>query len=174
MPGFSDGPPGCVKNCNAEPEDKCAKAKKYYSQKGTAKLPNNADYGKFGWESKRTKIENGKSKPKWHGGVDVPGEIGDPVYAVTSGKVFTGTQKDLGTYVQQTSGKGDQEYKTEYAHLSKILVKNGDVECGDLIGYMGRSGNVPDSSPTHVHIQRYLTKKTYKNPEDPTTLIFGK
>jgi len=174
MPDFPDKPPDCVKNCNEKPEDKCAKAKKYYSQKGTATLPHNADYGKFGW------TRNGDQT--WHGGVDVPGAVGEPVYAVTSGKVSvtpSGPGGKLGDYVRIL---GDDGYNTDYAHLSKILVKNGNkVECGDLIGYMGRTGNVPGYAPDHVHIQRWkvwpspkIKDPKYDPATDPTTLIFGK
>lgn len=43
---------------------------------------------------------------------------------------------------------------TVYAHLETICVEVGDQLCtGDPLGTEGRSGNVPDGVPDHLHFE---------------------
>jgi hypothetical protein len=58
-----------------------------------------------------------------------------------------------------------QGYKSEYMHLSEVLVKKGDmVKKGDLIG---KSGNTGMSTGAHLHL---AVKDKANSPIDPTTL----
>lgn len=79
-----------------------------------------------------------------HKGVDLAYPIGTPVVAVWSGQVALVDRrtptKSYGFNVRIRHGKG---IMTLYAHLSEILVEQGDyVEQGQVIGYVGNTGNV--------------------------------
>ena len=60
---------------------------------------------------------------RMHDGLDMAGSTGDPVYASGEGKViFAGWNGGFGNVIIIDHGNG---FKTYYAHLSKILVKEG-------------------------------------------------
>ena len=100
-------------------------------------------------------------KKLFHSGLDMAAAKGTDVVATASGKVlFAGTNKGYGKYIiiQHTDG-----VKTAYAHLNKILVKKGQtVEKGDLIAYVGTSGN---STGPHLHYEVIVDNKKL-NPAD--------
>lgn len=83
-----------------------------------------------------------------HNGVDFgPTVTGNtPVYAVDRGRVFRMTDSDgYGRCVRINHGWGI----SLYAHLDRFLVSNQqDVEAGQVIGYMGNTGN---STGKHLH-----------------------
>ncbi len=88
--------------------------------------------------------------PRGHAGIDFNGDLGDPVYAATDGKVTYATYNDAGygNLVMIMRKDGTQ---TRYAHLSKIKVKQGQrVQAGDLIGKIGNTGA---SSGPHLHFE---------------------
>ena len=85
-----------------------------------------------------------------HSGLDLSGKIGEPIYATGNGKVVDVSYNffGYGNSVVIDHGFG---YKTRYAHLSKVLVKEGQlVERGELIANMGNSGK---SSGAHLHYE---------------------
>jgi murein DD-endopeptidase MepM/ murein hydrolase activator NlpD len=89
-----------------------------------------------------------------HNGVDLFAEVGTPVLASRSGKVVIATnqEKGMGLYVVISHSGG---LSTLYGHLSKILVeKNGFVRQGDVIGFVGKTGNAdaPEMQP-HLHFE---------------------
>lgn len=89
---------------------------------------------------------------KFHSGVDMPGRIGDPVYATGDGVVqyteINRSRVNYGTQILLDHGFG---YQTRYAHLSKILVERGDsVKRGQIIGEVGNTGA---STSPHLHYE---------------------
>ncbi len=84
-----------------------------------------------------------------HGGVDIPGPIGTPIYATADGIVGrTGWVGGYGNLVELDHGKGIQ---TRYGHLSSIKAVAGTrVKRGDLIGLMGSTGR---STGSHLHYE---------------------
>lgn len=87
---------------------------------------------------------------KPHEGLDIANDAGTPVYASGDGVVeYSGrTQGGYGILVEVSHGFG---YTTAYAHLSKVLVKEGQrVKRGDLIALSGRTGLV---SGPHLHYE---------------------
>jgi murein DD-endopeptidase MepM/ murein hydrolase activator NlpD len=86
--------------------------------------------------------------PGWkhiHKGNDIAAPMNTPVYAPFDGTIETGTEKYAGKYVRLW---GDEGYVT-MLHLSSFAAW-GDVEEGDVVGYVGITGNA--SSP-HVHFE---------------------
>lgn len=87
-----------------------------------------------------------------HLGVDIDGETGDEIYAMTVGVV-----SHAGPAMEGYGGYGNMViidhdgYQTLYAHLSRVDVKVGTpVVAGQIIGLMGTSGNVTGS---HLHFE---------------------
>jgi len=87
---------------------------------------------------------------KMHTGVDLGGRTGEPVYATGNGIIASVIQESSG-YGNQILIDHDFGYKTRYAHLSKILVTQGQqVVRGELIGLMGTTGL---STSPHLHYE---------------------
>ena len=87
---------------------------------------------------------------KPHEGVDITNDVGTPVYASADGVVeYAGhTGGGYGNLVELNHGYG---YTTAYAHLSKVLVREGQkIKRGDLIARSGRTGLV---SGPHLHYE---------------------
>jgi murein DD-endopeptidase MepM/ murein hydrolase activator NlpD len=85
-----------------------------------------------------------------HEGLDIIGDVGTPVVAAGDGIIQLAghTGGGFGYAVVINHGYG---YQTVYAHLSKILVREGQrIKRGDLIAKSGRSGLV---SGPHLHYE---------------------
>ena len=88
---------------------------------------------------------------KMHKGVDFAAPIGTPIYAGGNGVVeYVGNNGGYGKYIRI---RHNNEYKTAYAHLSaykKGISKGIRVTQGDVIGYVGSTGN---STGPHLHYE---------------------
>ena len=108
----------------------------------------------YGWRTHPiTKRRN------FHCGIDIGNKRGTPIYATADGKVIeTGRKKYFGYYI---SIKHKYDYQTNYAHLNKILIKEGEqVKKGQMIALMGNSGL---STGPHLHYEVYKNYR-HKNP----------
>ena len=106
-----------------------------------------------------------------HGAIDLRASVGTPVYAAEGGtvnwvqtwdgKTKTGNQS-YGNLVRiQHAAYNGKKLETYYAHLSQVLVKQGDsVTEGQLIGYSGETGNCYGA---HLHFEVRLNGIRY-NP----------
>lgn len=105
--------------------------------------------GKFAWPIYSPRITStfGKRWGKLHKGLDMTGN--SSIMAADHAVVETaGKHKDYGNYIILNHKNG---YKTVYMHMSKLLVKKGDiVQKGDKIGVMGNTGQ---SYGTHLHFE---------------------
>ncbi len=132
------------------------------------------DFGRgFSWE-------NGAG----HNGIDITNTpTGDPIYAVMSGEVVCASMKTPGKTDRCSSCQLEAGYhilvkQTDglyavYAHLSNVLVKNGDkVTSGQKIGQIGSTGN---STGPHLHLTLFNQTDTgwynFYSPIDPLTKI---
>lgn len=87
---------------------------------------------------------------KTHEGLDIINDVGTPVYAAADGVVDMAGHSGggYGILVVLKHGFG---YQTLYAHLSKVLVREGQhVKRGDLIAKSGRTGLV---TGPHLHYE---------------------
>ena len=108
-------------------------------------------------------------KFRWHRphkGVDIGLETGDAVYAAFDGvvRVVMGT-RESGGYGNVIVIRHINGLETYYGHLSKYLVKSGDlVKAGEIIGYGGSTGR---STGPHLHLEtRYMGQ-----PFDPERIF---
>lgn len=86
---------------------------------------------------------------KFHEGLDFAASIGTPVFATGDGKIETARrQARYGNCIDIDHG---YNYQSRYAHLSEILVKEGEnVKRGQLIGRVGSTGK---STGPHLHYE---------------------
>lgn len=98
-----------------------------------------------------------------HDGIDISGDVGDPIVASGSGIVtYAGWNDNYGKMIIITHGYG---YETVYAHNSKILVKKGDtVKKGQIISELGNTGR---STGPHLHFEIHKNNQKI----NPTKLI---
>lgn len=103
------------------------------------RCPNQTEvYSKFGYRHGRR-----------HQGVDLPLKTGTPVYATFDGKVrMAKYNRGYGNLVVIRHENG---LETFYAHLSKMMVSEGDwVNAGSMIGLGGSTGR---STGPHLHFE---------------------
>ena len=94
---------------------------------------------------------------KLHKGVDFAAPTGTPIYAGGNGVIeYLGYNGGYGKYIRL---RHNNEYKTAYAHLSgykKGMHKGKRVNQGDIIGYVGSTGN---STGPHLHYEIIFQNK---------------
>ena len=97
----------------------------------------------------------------FHGGVDLAGPEGTPIYATRSGYVYrAGYTSYNGYYVGVDHG---DNFASAYLHLSYYIVDVGEyVSQGQVIGYMGSTGI---STGPHLHFTIYYNGDTV-NPAE--------
>ncbi|MCC3277695.1 peptidoglycan DD-metalloendopeptidase family protein [Arthrobacter sp. zg-Y40] len=108
-----------------------------------------------------------------HAGTDFAGGCGAPIYAAAAGEVWRAVpstnQSEMigaGNYVVLNHGVvGGHVLATNYYHMTQYVVAQGQwVNAGQLIGYIGQTGN---AQGCHLHFETILNG----NPVDPMTLL---
>jgi len=95
-----------------------------------------------------------------HPGVDIGAPLGADIVAPESGKViFAGMAGTAGNLVELITDSGE---KHRFMHMSKILVKKGDmIEKGQKIGLVGNTGF---SKGPHLHWEKYASSGQQLDP----------
>jgi len=102
---------------------------------------------------------NDDGTPKMHRGIDLLSHTGALVYAAHNGRIRRAGWQDVKDHA---AGYGQRIYlaatmhdlETRYAHLSEISVELGSlVRVGQVIGKVGRTGNVSEGVLTHLHFE---------------------
>jgi murein DD-endopeptidase MepM/ murein hydrolase activator NlpD len=91
-----------------------------------------------------------RGRAAMHGGVDLAGPLGTPIYATADGIVGRSEWNSggYGNLVEINHGQGIQ---TRYGHLSRLIARPGQrVRRGELIGLMGSTGR---STGSHLHYE---------------------
>lgn len=100
----------------------------------------------------RDTFNDGRSPERRHEAIDILAPKGTPVFAVAAGKIaklFNSKPGGLTVYQFDTSEK----FAYYYAHLDRYAadVEEGiTLKRGDLVGYVGTSGNADPNTP-HLH-----------------------
>ena len=93
-----------------------------------------------------------RSGGRTHGGIDLQGDVGDPIVAFAGGRVTVAPNN--GAAGNTVRIQHDDGSMTKYFHLEGFSVRNGErVEAGQQIGTMGRTGNTPARGDTHLHFE---------------------
>lgn len=90
---------------------------------------------------------------RWHEGNDLFAPRGTPIYAPVSGVVEHKTGSIGG---KQFNLNGDDGVHYIGSHLNDFG-KDGRVNAGDIVGYMGNTGNAVGTSP-HLHFGMYVDR----------------
>ncbi len=98
-----------------------------------------------------------------HQGIDIMAPRGTPIRSTTEGIIETKGMRGLGGLVVTVIGPGG--YRHYYAHLEDVAAQViGEwVHAGEIIGYVGNSGNAAASSP-HLHYGVYTPGGKAVNP----------
>ena len=91
-----------------------------------------------------------RGRAAMHGGIDLAGPQGTPVYATADGVVARSEWNNggYGNLVEIIHGQG---IETRYGHLSRLIARPGQrVRRGDLVGLMGSTGR---STGSHLHYE---------------------
>jgi len=91
----------------------------------------------------------GRSGGRSHQGVDMMGARGTPIVAVVSGSVQF-RQNSLGGNAVWLSGSNGHKYY--YAHLDAFEGENRGVSQGEVIGYLGDTGNARGTPHLHFEV----------------------
>ncbi|MGP5504046.1 M23 family metallopeptidase [Psychrobacter celer] len=96
-----------------------------------------------------------RSQGRTHEGIDIFAARGTPIQATTAGIVSKVGENTLGGRVVVIVGPGGAGHY--YAHLENYadITPNDWVDAGDVIGYVGDSGNAK-GTPPHVHYGIYI------------------
>lgn len=89
--------------------------------------------------------------PRWgrqHDGLDLAAPSGTPIVAMGRGEIVEAGWS--GGYGQRTILRHEDGTEVWYCHLSAFERTSGPVEAGDVIGYVGSTGN---STGPHLHLE---------------------
>lgn len=169
-------------NNDLEPAAGNSWTKKSRNDKPVAKLEEkkSADFGKpvrlitgkeqtssYIWPVTGKKVLSGygpKGSGKVNDGINIASAEGEPVWAAADGEVvYVGNE--LQGYGNMVLIKHTGNKTTTYAHLNRATVDKYDrIKQGDIIGYVGSTGNVKES-------QLHFAVRDGKNPVDPNTYL---
>jgi murein DD-endopeptidase MepM/ murein hydrolase activator NlpD len=117
----------------------------------------------------RGDIESG-----WHHGADIFGQLGQPLLAVTDGVVYSvGWNEIGGNRLWLRDGQGNEFYYAHLSAFSTLAVDGAHVNAGDVIGFMGNSGDAT-TTPYHLHFEVHpvsLLYLGYDGAVNPTTYL---
>jgi murein DD-endopeptidase MepM/ murein hydrolase activator NlpD len=89
----------------------------------------------------------------WHHGEDIFAALGAPVLAVADGTVFSvGWNRVGGNRLWLRDRAGNEFYYAHLAAFSPLAVDGGRVVAGDVIGFVGNTGDA-ETTPYHLHFE---------------------
>ncbi|HEY0326714.1 MAG TPA: M23 family metallopeptidase [Allosphingosinicella sp.] len=120
-------------------------------ERGVASIPSMMPVQGARWTSSfGVRSDPFRGRAAMHGGIDMAGPVGTPIYATADGTVAAADWNSggYGNLVELGHGAG---IATRYGHLSRIMVRSGErVRRGQVIGLMGSTGR---STGSHLHYE---------------------
>ena len=105
----------------------------------------------------RNSFADARDRTRQHEAIDIPAARGTPVLAVEDGRIekfFTSVRGGLTIYQFDPS----RTYAYYYAHLDRYqagLKEHERVKRGQVLGFVGTTGNAPPNAP-HLHFGIFL------------------
>ncbi len=110
----------------------------------------------------------------WHHGEDLFAAAGTPTLAVVDGAVFSAGWNDRGGYrLWLRDGEGTEYYYAHLSAFSPLAVNGGFVRAGDVLGFVGASGDA-EGTPPHLHFEIHpagLRALGYDGVVDPAPFL---
>jgi murein DD-endopeptidase MepM/ murein hydrolase activator NlpD len=110
----------------------------------------------------------------WHHGDDIFAPLGSPVIAVADGTLFSiGWNRIGGNRLWLRDREGNYFYYAHLAAFSTIAVNGDKVHAGDVIGFVGNTGDAA-GTPYHLHFEIHpvaLLGLGYDGAVDPTSYL---
>jgi hypothetical protein len=110
----------------------------------------------------------------WHHGDDIFAPLGSPILAVADGTLFSvGWNEIGGNRVWLRDREGNYFYYAHLAAFSTLAVDGAKVRTGDVIGFVGNTGDAA-GTPYHLHFEIHpvtLLGLGYDGAVDPTSYL---
>jgi murein DD-endopeptidase MepM/ murein hydrolase activator NlpD len=110
----------------------------------------------------------------WHHGDDIFAPLGSPLLAVADGTLFSvGWNRIGGNRVWLRDREGNYFYYAHLAAFSTLAVDGAQVRGGDVIGFVGNTGDAA-GTPYHLHFEIHpvtLLGLGYDGAVDPTSYL---
>ncbi|WP_285259365.1 peptidoglycan DD-metalloendopeptidase family protein [Halopseudomonas bauzanensis] len=127
-------------------------AQKQSVTKKPAPTPAPAALTGWQWPAQGPLIARFQSNASLNKGIDIAGQLGQPVFSAANGTVVYAGRGLIG-YGDMIIIKHDDDFLSAYAHNSRLLIKEGEqVRVGQKIAEMGSSGT--DRVKLHFEIRR--------------------
>ena len=115
--------------------------------------------------------EVGYRRPIPHMGIDIGGSVGEPVLAAADGIVTSSGDDSAWECGRSVHIRHTSNARTVYCHLSRASAQLGSVNRGEIIGYLGTTGQPPGRGCEHVHFE--LHQGGRDRATDPLPFIKG-
>ncbi len=97
----------------------------------------------------------------YHHGVDIFGQLGQPLVAVADGTVFSvGWNRIGGNRLWIRDGAGNEFYYAHLSAFSTLAVNGAHVRAGQVVGFMGNTGDA-EGTPYHLHFEVHPVSRLY-------------
>ena len=97
----------------------------------------------------------------YHHGVDIFGQLGQPLVAVADGTVFSvGWNRIGGNRLWIRDGAGNEFYYAHLSAFSTLAVDGAHVRAGQVVGFMGNTGDA-QGTPYHLHFEVHPVSRLY-------------
>jgi murein DD-endopeptidase MepM/ murein hydrolase activator NlpD len=111
------------------------------------------DYPVYGANDYSDAYGSSNGGVSWQGGVDIFGQLGQPLVAVADGTLYqVGWNHTSGNRLWLRDTQGNEFYYSHLSAFSTLTSNDAHVRAGQVIGFMGDTGN-SQGKPTHLYFE---------------------